>query len=191
MKALKRRKAGLPSSLDAIANTECIHRSSYKLKNIDLSDRSSLELDAWNQVCQRAETQARVRAVQMHLNCVTTLSALPLSLSCCERPPSLGATAALKGYHTDEIEREWIYDTGAVACIIGWDHLTEHEKASTFNIAPQRFTTAGGIVSVTTAVVCNVPFLGKRTCHVLEDCPPAISVRADVLDHGVTFCYSR
>ena len=39
--------------------------------------------------------------------------------------------------------------------------------------------------------MCNVPYLGKRLVHVLKDSPPAISVKQDVMEHGVTFSYSR
>ena len=191
MTALKRQKAGLPSSLDGVANTQCIHRSTYHLKDIDHADRSPLERETWQKVLQQADTQARVRAVQMHLNCITTLSALPLVLSCCGPSPSTSASAAPLGYHTDELERDWIYDTGAGLCLIGWDHLTIKEKSNTFQCAAQNFTTAGGIVTSTTAVMCNVPYIGERFCYVLKDCPPAISVRSDVMDHGVTFSYSR
>ena len=80
MIALKRRKAGLPSSTDAVADTICDNRSSYKLLCIDPSGRSPTENEAWNKVIDHAETQARVWAVQMHLACISTLSALPYSL---------------------------------------------------------------------------------------------------------------
>ena len=41
------------------------------------------------------------------------------------------------------------------------------------------------------AVMSNVPYLGYRQCHVHDDCPPALSVRSEVRDYGVTFSYSR
>ena len=41
--ALKRKKAGLLSSIDGVANTQCIHRSTYHLKDIDHADRSPLD----------------------------------------------------------------------------------------------------------------------------------------------------
>ena len=117
--AQKRRRAGLPSSSDTVANSECVHRSSYKLKSIDPLGRSSAEIEAWHKVLAHSATQARVRAVQMHLNCVTALSALPLVLSCCEKRPVFGASAALRNLHTYEFKRDWIYDTGAGTCLIG------------------------------------------------------------------------
>ena len=192
MIALKRRKAGLPSSIDAVADTICRNRTSYKLKSIDPSGRSSTETETWNKVLDHAETQARVRAVQMHLTCISTLDkALPYSLSCCERHPLPALSALWQGLHTDELEREWIYDTGASMCFIGWDHLTDDEKSRTYQVASQNFATAGGKTVTSTAVMCNVPFLGKCECLVMEDSPPAISVRSDVENHGIAFSYSR
>ena len=61
--ALKRRKAGLLSSIDAVVDSTCDSRSSYKLKSIDPSGRSAIETEAWNKVLEHADTQARVRAV--------------------------------------------------------------------------------------------------------------------------------
>ena len=143
MIALKRRKAGIPSSIDAVVDSTCDNRSSFKLLSIDPNGRSTTEAEAWSKVLEHAETQARVRAVQMHLACISTLSALPYSLRCCERRPLPALAASWQGLHTDELEREWIYDTGAAMCFIGWEHLTEDEKSRTFQIAPQYFTTAG------------------------------------------------
>ena len=81
MIALKRRKAGIPSSIDAVVDSTCDNRSSFKLLSIDPHGRSTTEAEAWSKVLEHAETQARVRAVQMHLACISTLSALPYSSS--------------------------------------------------------------------------------------------------------------
>ena len=102
VKALNRRRAGLPSSLDTV--TTCHHRAMHKLVSIERDGRSSEESKAWKQVLEHAGKQARVRAVQMHLDCITSLKALPLSLSCCGQKPLLAS--ALRGVHTDKIERE-------------------------------------------------------------------------------------
>ena len=102
----------------------------------------------------------------MHLNCVSTLTALPFSPRRCERPPMPASSAAWQGLHTDELERDWIYDTGAAMCFIGWDHLTENEKSRTFQVALLNLTAAGGKVTTTTTVVGSVPFIGKRQCVV-------------------------
>ena len=75
VKALKRRRAGLPSSLDTV--TTCHHRTMHKPISIERDGRSSEESKAWKQVLEHAEKQARVRAVQMHLDCITRLKALP------------------------------------------------------------------------------------------------------------------
>ena len=116
MIALSRRKAGLPSSIDNVARTTCTNRTSYKLKSIDREGRSSSETEAWNKVLDHGEIQARVRAVQMHLNCITTLKALPITYSCCEQRPFPAAAVVPQGYHTDEYEREWIYEQ-ALPCV--------------------------------------------------------------------------
>ena len=124
MSALKRRKASIPSSIDAVVDSTCENRTSYKLKIIDPLGRSPPEVEAWSKAFAHTGTQARVRAVQMHLNCISTFSALPFSLRCRERRPMLALSAAWQGLPTDELEREWIYDTGAAKCMIGWDFLT-------------------------------------------------------------------
>ena len=74
-------------------------------------------------------TQARARAAQMHLNCITILTALPITFSCCEKHRPLPAAAAFaeapkEDISTDEYEREWIYDTGAAKTMIGYNWLT-------------------------------------------------------------------
>ena len=186
-KALADIKSGKSTRLDG----HCPCRSDYKLQNIDQAARTPLESEAWSKVLDNAEMQARIRAVQMHLNTITTLPALPLAVRCCDSFQSSIAAAAIRGLHTDEIERTWIYDTGAGTCFIGYDWLTDDEKRRTFSIAPQTFSTAAGLSSTSTAVMCNVPYLGQRLVHVLKDSPPAISVKQDVMDHGVTFSYSR
>jgi len=185
--ALKKRKSGLPSSIETATESVCNNRSSYQLTSIDPVGRSPTEVEAWNKVLVHSEEQARIRAALMHLALVSALAALPAPLRCCERYPLPALSTALRGLHTDEIEREWIYDTGAARCFIGWEHLTSDEKSRTFQVTPQIFITAAGPVSASTAVMCNVPYLGKRQCFVLPDCPPALSVQRDVMDHGVFF----
>ena len=190
-KAMTDIKAGRRPATTDMADTQCLCRPTYKLRNVDLAERTPLEMEAWTKVLDESETKARVRAIQMHLNVITTLPALPLTLQCCDSFQSSIAAAALRGLHTDEIERSWIYDSGAGMCFIGYDWLTETEKSRIFTIPEQTFATAAGLSSTSTAVMCDVPYLGKRLCHVLEDSPPAISVRQDVMDHGVTFTFSR
>ena len=75
--------------------------------------------------------------------------------------------------------------------MIGWDYLTDDEKSRTYNVGVKDFTTAGGTISTNTAVMCNVPFLGKRQCRVMIGCPPAISTKNDIDNHGVIFSYNR
>ena len=52
-------------------------------------------------------------------------------------------------------------------------------------------TTAGGIRTNDTTVICNIPYLGKRQVRVMEDSPPALSVRRDVIDNNGLFNYTR
>ena len=59
--------------------------------------------------------------------------------------------------HTDEIERQWVYDTGAAWCFIGWNFLTEEEKLRTYEVDEITFTTGNGLYTTSTAVMCNVP----------------------------------
>ena len=54
---------------------------------------------------------------------------------------------------------------------IGWDYMTDDEKSRTFKVAQQSIGTSAGITSMSTAVMRNVPYVGKRQCHVLPDCP--------------------
>ena len=115
-------------------------------KNIDRDRRTPTESESWNKLFEHSDKQARIRAVQMHLSCITTLAALPISLGCCERKALPAAPAAVYGLATDEIEREWIYDTGAAETFIGWNYLTDEEKSRTYKVETQKFGTAGGTV---------------------------------------------
>ena len=149
MIALKKRNyAQTGTEADASADNHCLCRPPYKLNNIGAAERSPKESEEWKKILHQAETQARVRAVQMHLNTITTLAALPLSIKCCDKFQSFSASAALKGLYTDEIERERLYDTGASTCIIGFDLLTSDEKQRISNVAPITFTTAAGLNTI-------------------------------------------
>ena len=128
--ALKSAKTGLVTRTDYLQSHDCRIASKYKLKSIDPCGRTPAEVEMWNKVIQTAETQARVRAAQMHLNVVTTLSALPLTVRCCDNYQSQSAAVARQGLHTDEIDRDWIYDTGAATCLIGTELLTNEENAA-------------------------------------------------------------
>ena len=130
---MQRAKSGTQPRRDGSANSHCLCRSDTKLKCIDHADRSPIEQEMWQKVLDKSETSARVRAVQMHLNTITTLSALPLTIKCCDSFQSRSAAVALRDMHTDEIDRDWTYDTGAAMCIIGWDHLTAKTSAALTN----------------------------------------------------------
>ena len=117
--ALKQRKASAPTSIDKDDKTICNNRISYRLQSICPKGRTTMDNDSWMKVIDHSEKQARLRAVQMHLSCVSTITALPFALTCCGCKPLPAAAAVLDGLTTDEIEREWIYDTGAAACFIG------------------------------------------------------------------------
>ena len=129
--------------------------------------------------------------MQLHLSCVAVLAALPYALACCGCKPLLAAPAAVDGRSTYEIEREWIYDTGAAQTFMGWDMLTDDEKTPTFQVPNLNFATAGGKLCNSTGVICNIPDFGKRQVRVLDESPPAISVRREILDHDVVFTYTR
>ena len=103
----------------------------------------------------------------------------------------MSASARLHNLTTDEANREWIYDTGAGTCFISEQFLTDKEKRSIYRIAPMTMRSAAGTEDTDRAVVCNVPYIGKRQCRVMKDSPPLISVREDVVDHGVIFKYTR
>ena len=94
-KALAEIKSGKSIRLDG----HCPCRSDYKLQNIDQAARTPLESEAWSKVLDNAEMQARIRAVQMHLNTITNSSSFTSRsqvlrffsvLNCCRcdsRPP--------------------------------------------------------------------------------------------------------
>ena len=58
--ALKRRKSGLPSSIDTVTESVCNNRSNYKITSIDPVGRSPTEVEAWNKVLVHSEEQARI-----------------------------------------------------------------------------------------------------------------------------------
>ena len=195
VKALKldkdKRKAGLPTSIDHLLTSRCGNRYSYQLQSIGAEGRSPTEKESWSKVLDHAEKQARIRAIQLHLSCVSTLAALPYALACCGCKPLPAAPAAVDGLTTDEIEREWIYDTGAAMPFIGWDYLTDEEKRRTYQAETINVATAGGVRSNSLAVICNIPYLGKRQVRVMDDSPLALSVRREVIDHHMVFSYTR
>ena len=82
--ALKRAKSGQPTRLDITQCVDCPIRSKLKLQPIDPTSRTPAEAEAWIKAIDQAETQARVRAVQMHFNVITMLPALSLSINCCD-----------------------------------------------------------------------------------------------------------
>ena len=191
--AQRKSARSVPPSInrDGTADTHCICGSRVSLPNIDPANRSPADRVEWSKMLESAETQARLRAVQMHFNTITTLPSLPVSIKCCEDGRSVIASATLDGLHTDEIDREWIYDTGAATCCIGWDLLTADEKSRVYSITPMTFTTANGLNVCSQAVDCNIPFLGKRQVHVLKGSPAAISATESVMHYGITLTYNR
>ena len=56
VKAHKRRKAGLITSLDYATVPTCDNRSSYKLRSIDRDGRSPVETEAWNKIIEHSAT---------------------------------------------------------------------------------------------------------------------------------------
>ena len=92
--------------LDGTADTHCFCGSRVKLPNIDPANRSPTERAECSKMVESAETQARLRAAQMHLNTITALPALPVSIKCCDDSRSVIAAATVDGLHTDEIDRQ-------------------------------------------------------------------------------------
>ena len=98
-KALKRRKAGILASTDDVTISNCNNRLSYRLKNIDRGQRTPTELESWNKLLEHSDKQARIRAVQMHLSCITTLAALPISRLLREKSLTRCASGRVRANH--------------------------------------------------------------------------------------------
>lgn len=167
---LKKAKTGYERGQSLPAH-DCPIRSNYKLTNIGQTARTPLEADEWNKIIQSAGQQADV---------ITTLSALPLAIKCCDNLLSSCAAVAQQGLHTDEIDRDWIYDTGFSHRRIAWHSLTVSEKRNLYTVSPIKFMTAAATIVCDKAVVCNVPYLGKRQVYVLKDTPAVIGVWSEV-----------
>ena len=99
--ALRSAKSGLVTRKSSLPSHDCPIGSKVQLENIELRGRSPCEAEMRSKVIQTAETQARVRAAQMHLTVVTTVSALPLTVRCCDNYQSRSAAVALQGLHSD------------------------------------------------------------------------------------------
>ena len=82
--ALKSAKTGLVPREDFLSIHGCPVGTTYKLNSIDPNSRTPVEAELWSKVAQTAETHARVRAVQVHLDVVAALSALLLTVRCCD-----------------------------------------------------------------------------------------------------------
>ena len=48
-----------------------------------------------------------------------------------------------------------------------------------------------GTIWIDKAVQSYVPFLGKRRCYVLPECPPVISVNEEIDDYGAVFIWTK
>ncbi len=107
----------------------------------------------------------------MHVSNITIISALPLAIKCCDPFQPRSAAVALQGLNTHETDRSWIYDTGAATWFIGYDYLAAYERKRTSNVSPMNSATAGGLTCTTAAVMCNVPSIGERVCHVIKNFP--------------------
>ena len=83
------------------------------------------------------------------------------------------------------------YDTWAHAACIGSKHLTPEEKKRIYSVQTKGFITGSGEIWTDKAVQCYVPFLGKRICYVLPDCPPVLSVNEEVDDYGAVFIWTQ
>ena len=129
--------------------------------------------------------------MQIHFEVITMLGfALTSTFSCAEQQ-ARRVTAAQKAAHfASAPQRRWIYDTGCSASSIGRAQLTKAEKARTFSVAEMIYNTACGQTVITTAVECDIPFLGRRQCYVLDDSVPLVSASEDIINNGHVFIYT-
>jgi len=157
---------------DGTATMYCLDRPVTKLVHIERTERSIVEQEAWDLVLENSAKAARVRAIQLHFHVHSNLRyALPLTYSPTARQPAQSVPQALTAMSKAENGRSWIYDTGCHATSIGWKHLTPEEKKRVYHVETKGFITGSGQVWTNKAVQCYVPFLGKRKCYVLDDCP--------------------
>ena len=128
---------------DGSATSHCLCRPKQKPTFIDRSKRAPLEDEQWQRILEKAEKDARARAVQIHFEVVTMLGfALTSTFSCADQQ-ARRVTAAQKAAHfASAPQRRWIYDTGCSASSIGRAQLTKAEKARTFSVAEMIYNTA-------------------------------------------------
>jgi len=176
---------------DGSATKFCVDRPAHKLVHIDVSERTVVETEEWGKVVEQSEKAARVRAIQLHFHVHSNLScALPITQSITDEQPAKSVPAAPTVLSQAEHGRSWLYDTGAHVTCIGWKHLSPQEQKRAYQVEPKGFTTAAGVVWSQLAVQCYVPFLGKRRCYILPDCPPALSANEE-LDRGNIFIWTK
>ena len=169
----------------------CLERPMYKLVQIELDKRSMAEQEEWCKILEKSEKAARIRATQLHFHVHTNFKfALPLTYSPTAIQPAKKVSATIMAMSKVEHGRQWIYDTGCHATSIGLKHLTSEEQKRIFSVETKGSITASGTIWTSKAVLCDVPFLGKRQCYVLPDCPPCISVNEEVDDHGSVFIWT-
>ena len=128
----------------------------------------------------------------MHLHVHSNLNySLPITTAPQANQPAKQISANLVAFSTVEFGRNWCYDTGCHATCIGKKHLTPAELKRVFQVEAKGFVTAAGTTWTTSAVYCYVPYLGRRRCYVLDDCPPALSVNEEVDDYGAVFIWTK
>ena len=180
---------------DGTATTHFLRRPDYKLVHLNRAERTSRELEEWDKVQENAAKDARIRAVQLHFQLIARLShALPSfdSHASGHQARRVNTSVTLpRDLDEHELGRTWIYDTGCSASAVGIKHLTPAERKRIYQVDGKKFFTAAGFTSTCSAVNCYVPYLGKRRCYVLVDCPPALSVNEDIEVHGSIFTYGR
>ena len=157
---------------DGTATSYTLTRPSSSLVNIEETQRTVVEREEWNKVLERSSKAARIRAVQMHLHVHSNLKySLPITTAPQSTQPAKQINANLVACSTVEFGRNWCYDTGAHCTCIGKKHLTPEERKRVFQVEAKGFVTAAGTTWTTSAVYCSVPYLGRRRCYVLDDCP--------------------
>ena len=131
---------------DGSASSHCLCRPRYRLKNVERTERSADEAEKWQRILDKAETDARIRAVQMHFENISRLHyALPTTISCSEPEQARRPTAALPAkFYADSPARKWIYDTGAGMAAIGKAYLTKAERSQIYSVDGIEVSTAAG-----------------------------------------------
>lgn len=174
------------------ATSYTLTRPPSSLANIVETRRTVAEREEWNNVLERSSKAARIRAVQMHLHVHPNPKySSPTTTAPQPTQPAKQINANLAACSTVEFGWNWCYATRAHCTCIGKKHLTLEERKRLFQVEAKGSATAAGTTWATSAVYCYVPYLGHRRCYVPDGCPPALSEREEIDDHGAVFIWTK